>query len=38
MEKEETKHNMALHCILALVAVISAFFYFWVLKNNGDDE
>lgn len=30
--------NIAIRSILALVAIIGAFFYFLVVKGNGDDE
>lgn len=29
---------MNILAILALVGIISAFFYFWVLKDNGGDD
>lgn len=30
--------NIAIRSILALVAIIGAFFYFLVIRGDGDDE
>lgn len=28
----------AIFCILALIILIGAFYYFWVIRNEGDDN
>lgn len=30
--------KLAIFCLLALVMIIGALYYFWVIKNEGDDD